>query len=90
MGDKITIKVISGNLAKRQLDYEWVTTGTGAVKEERSAGEAGMTAEGGPYRQGASAGDQRGQGKGGSRVAGKNDPRPHHKDKKFKKKKKNR
>jgi ribonuclease R len=24
MGDKITIKVISGNLSKRQLDYEWV------------------------------------------------------------------
>ena len=24
MGDKITIKVISANLAKRQLDYEWV------------------------------------------------------------------
>lgn len=26
MGDKIRIKVISGNLAKRQLDYEWVLT----------------------------------------------------------------
>ena len=24
MGDKITIKVVSANLAKRQLDYEWV------------------------------------------------------------------
>jgi len=24
MGDKVMIKVISGNLAKRQLDYEWV------------------------------------------------------------------
>jgi ribonuclease R len=24
MGDKVTIKVISANLAKRQLDYEWV------------------------------------------------------------------
>lgn len=27
MGDKVTIKVISANLAKRQLDYEWVITG---------------------------------------------------------------
>jgi ribonuclease R len=27
MGDKITIKVISANLAKRQLDYEWVLKG---------------------------------------------------------------
>jgi ribonuclease R len=27
MGDKITIKVISANLAKRQLDYEWVLEG---------------------------------------------------------------
>jgi ribonuclease R len=24
MGDKVYIKVISGNLAKRQLDFEWV------------------------------------------------------------------
>ena len=24
MGDKVRIKVISANLAKRQLDYEWV------------------------------------------------------------------
>ena len=24
MGDKVTIKVISANLSKRQLDYEWV------------------------------------------------------------------
>jgi ribonuclease R len=44
MGDKITIKVLSGNLAKRQLDYEWVITGTGAVKEERAFGEAGLPA----------------------------------------------
>jgi ribonuclease R len=27
MGDKVTIKVISANLAKRQLDYEWVLEG---------------------------------------------------------------
>jgi hypothetical protein len=24
MGDKVTIKVVSANLAQRQLDYEWV------------------------------------------------------------------
>jgi ribonuclease R len=39
MGDKVTIKVVAANLAKRQLDYEWViaTGGTGeiaGVKEE--------------------------------------------------------
>jgi ribonuclease R len=26
MGDKVTIKVVAANLAKRQLDYEWVLT----------------------------------------------------------------
>ena len=31
MGDKVTIKVISANLEKRQLDYEWVLT---SVMEE--------------------------------------------------------
>jgi ribonuclease R len=31
MGDKVTIKVISANLEKRQLDYEWVLT---SVAEE--------------------------------------------------------
>ena len=28
IGDKVTIKVIAANLAKRQLDYEWVLTAT--------------------------------------------------------------
>lgn len=27
MGDKVTIKVVAANLAKRQLDYEWVLAG---------------------------------------------------------------
>jgi ribonuclease R len=27
MGDKVTIKVVAANLAKRQLDYEWVIAG---------------------------------------------------------------
>jgi ribonuclease R len=39
MGDKVTIKVVAANLAKRQLDYEWVIITAGAgeitgVKEE--------------------------------------------------------
>ncbi|HEY4337136.1 MAG TPA: RNB domain-containing ribonuclease, partial [Puia sp.] len=36
MGDKLTIKVISGNLSKRQLDYEWVITAAekNAVRSE--------------------------------------------------------
>lgn len=29
MGDKVTIKVIAANLAKRQLDYEWVIAAAG-------------------------------------------------------------
>jgi ribonuclease R len=33
MGDKVRIKVISANLARRQLDYEWVLTSE--VKKER-------------------------------------------------------
>jgi len=34
MGDKVTIKVVSANLTKRQLDYEWViTAGAAAVTE---------------------------------------------------------
>jgi ribonuclease R len=24
MGDKVTVKLVAANLAKRQLDYEWV------------------------------------------------------------------
>jgi ribonuclease R len=32
MGDKVRIKVISANLTKRQLDYEWVITSS--LKEE--------------------------------------------------------
>ncbi len=40
MGDKVTIKVVSANLAKRQLDYEWVIAGT--VKEESPEGAAGV------------------------------------------------
>jgi len=36
MGDKVTIKVISANLSKRQLDYEWVITAAekNAVRSE--------------------------------------------------------
>lgn len=38
MGDKVMIKVISANLAKRQLDYEWVIT----AAERNAAVPAGM------------------------------------------------
>ena len=34
LGDKIQIKVVSANLAKRQLDYEWVG---GEVKKPKKA-----------------------------------------------------
>jgi len=33
MGDKVTIKVVSGNLGKRQLDYEWII---GPAKKEKT------------------------------------------------------
>ncbi|MBS1933358.1 MAG: ribonuclease R [Bacteroidetes bacterium] len=35
MGDKVTIKVVSANLAKRQLDYEWVIKSSGDIENER-------------------------------------------------------
>jgi ribonuclease R len=34
MGDKVRIKVVAANLAKRQLDYEWVLTST--LEEEKT------------------------------------------------------
>ncbi len=38
MGDKVWIRVVSANLEKRQLDYEWVMNGNGEeeVKSEKS------------------------------------------------------
>jgi ribonuclease R len=37
MGDKVWIKVIAANLAKRQLDYEWVVaSGLKEVKTGKS------------------------------------------------------
>lgn len=35
MGDKVTIKIVAANLAKRQLDYEWVISA--GIKEEPGA-----------------------------------------------------
>ena len=32
MGDKVRIKVVSANLAKRQLDYEWVLSASASLK----------------------------------------------------------
>lgn len=34
MGDKVTIKIVSANLSKRQLDYEWVITTADSVQQE--------------------------------------------------------
>ena len=43
MGDKVRIKVVAANLAKRQLDYEWVIvtaiTDETAQREEKKAHE---------------------------------------------------
>jgi len=36
MGDKIKIRVVSANLTKRQLDYEWVVEGSLSVKKAKS------------------------------------------------------
>ena len=52
MGDKVTIKVISANLSRRQLDYEWVIA-TGEREEEgfvRKEGRKPMTKYGNPGR----------------------------------------
>ncbi|HMH23812.1 MAG TPA: ribonuclease R [Puia sp.] len=76
MGDKITIKVISANLGKRQLDYEWVITA--AEKEERAAA--------GPDAGGDGASDGRPEGQRGSgeqrRDRDKHKGKKHHKKKK--------
>jgi len=51
MGDKVTIKVVSGNLSKRQLDYEWVITAAekNATREELAA-DAGVAGQESPGR----------------------------------------
>jgi len=36
MGDKVRIKLISANLAKRQMDYEWVLTGVTDTPEAQN------------------------------------------------------
>jgi ribonuclease R len=35
MGDKVRIKVVSANLIKRQLDYEWVKEGSNKISERK-------------------------------------------------------
>lgn len=47
MGDKVTIKIVAANLAKRQLDYEWVITAA-----EKEAVRSEMAREAGSLRQG--------------------------------------
>ena len=57
MGDKVTIRIVSANLSKRQLDYEWVIRWP-AEKEERrkhrvSRNRSQETAGGKPPQTGA-------------------------------------
>jgi len=61
MGDKVTIKVISANLSRRQLDYEWVI----AVSEK----EDGFAAE--QYRKAGGKHTKPGGGRHGKSDAGK-------------------
>jgi ribonuclease R len=51
MGDKVTIKIISANLSKRQLDYEWVITAAekNATQEELEA-DTGVGGEEAPAK----------------------------------------
>ena len=51
MGDKVSIKVVSANLGKRQLDYEWVITAAekNATRAELDA-DSGVAAEEAPAR----------------------------------------
>ena len=44
MGDKVTIRIVSANLAKRQLDYEWVITAGAAVADGPADMEVGEPA----------------------------------------------
>ncbi|MEP6682465.1 MAG: S1 RNA-binding domain-containing protein, partial [Parafilimonas sp.] len=37
MGDKVRIKVISANLDKRQLDYQWVQEGSNRTSETKKS-----------------------------------------------------
>ena len=41
MGDLVTIKVVSANLAKRQLDYEWVLKPEGSAEEGNKRHDSG-------------------------------------------------
>ncbi len=46
MGDKVTIRIVSANLAKRQLDYEWViTAGAGEPLGPVSGGRGEVQAD---------------------------------------------
>ncbi|MDP4217733.1 MAG: ribonuclease R [Bacteroidota bacterium] len=74
MGDKITIKVISANLSRRQLDYEWVISGPVMAELAASMGSPRPESSDGSARSG-----------GSPRSGGSS--RPHQHDKKHKKKK---
>jgi ribonuclease R len=63
MGDKITIKIVSANLAKRQLDYEWVIT----AAEKSAFGALPPVAEGQDAAPDHKKGGQHGSRGGGDR-----------------------
>ncbi|WP_431217523.1 S1 RNA-binding domain-containing protein [Puia sp. P3] len=48
MGDKVTIKIVSANLAKRQLDYEWVISSGAPVTDGPAGMEVGEPDSGWP------------------------------------------
>ena len=76
MGDKVTIKVIAANLAKRQLDYEWVIAATGNTETFHPAHPAGESNGAQPPAPG----KHRPQGK--KREGRGPAPKKHHKKKK--------
>ena len=39
MGDKVTIRVVSANLDKRQLDYEWIEKSASPEKRKKRTGK---------------------------------------------------
>jgi ribonuclease R len=79
MGDKLTIRVVSANLAKRQMDYEWVITASEAagfppaLDGEATATPDGRARGGRPKAGGSQRRPQGGRGKPSS---------PHRKKKK--------
>ena len=78
MGDKVTIKIVSANLAKRQLDYEWVIP-AGAIEPLGPGEDALLPGEtwpsGKPMKKKSGQGAPQGK-RGGGKVHGRADGRP--------------